>query len=678
MSAAPVIEAMSALPAKPRPFVNLLAKELRESRGSLAVGAFIFGLVPMFWGLLYLWMAHEWGMAFGLIMAMSAGWLYALAFGAQVVCRDLGRPQEWFLLARPVSTRAVVAAKLLAGGIVLAAVWCLAAGSDWLVYLCAKVTSGASHPNDSPVPLIVLSVLPMAASYLLAFGFAVLTRQTLAAALFAGLTLAAWMAAPLIWQPLLFLYPRWAGGADGSWAFTLAYAVCVAACTALAFWAAAREQAIRLGHKGLAWAVAAVVLALFAGAMHENGNSLSVVDAVEVKAAAGWGKESPWGWPHWWLVASQGEHCLGIAQGHFLDSVTSDLKVLRTELIHFRVDAQGRIRDLRRAPLWFDPTKQVRLANGPTIHHMPIPSFEYIARLDTGPTGEFVVTGASIRGSLIRMRLVWPASQEPRVVSWEESQVPVREQRSLALVSFSLDAQGALALYADGTEAGPPVPKLLCRLDWTPDPKEGETPVPLSNAWGPLTAEYKAAMAGGGRSWHAARFVITANDHWLCGGYSPVVRPDQTLRTGLEPIFGQPWPKVPKLKAPQLAWDLARPLVYVADSDGVRVVETLPGGGTEQRGQYQASVLSRWLRGQSRQLEMVGGSRLAELGSSALSLFDMTNPGRPRRLGFHNLSGSWGMAQVFVVNGQLLLRQRLAANNADRLMTLTQPPEIRR
>lgn len=112
-------------------FGNLVRKECLESREAAIAGLAIFGLVPAVLGLIeFALEGHHGVIPFAWLLVIGAGWLYAIIVGAHTVCRDWGKAEEHFLLAQPVSPRAVVGAKLITGAALVAVVLGAAVGWD--------------------------------------------------------------------------------------------------------------------------------------------------------------------------------------------------------------------------------------------------------------------------------------------------------------------------------------------------------------------------------------------------------------------------------------------------------------------------------------------------------------------------------------------------------------------
>jgi hypothetical protein len=621
-------------------FLNLLRKESRESRTVILVGACVFFVMPMLWSLIYLALDsyHEPGLPFSLLLTVTVGWLYAAILGAHTVCRDWGRPEEYFLLARPVSPRAAVGAKLLAGIIVLGCVLLGAAVADALTFFLPEgdvrffLFNGGVPLGREPYAILVgLALTAMLVSYLIAFAAAVITRQMLTSTLITVLLLLIWCAAPLIVQPLAVLHPviaisRLATDESNRWTTNLpciaAVLICVGTAIAASFAAAGWERTFRLGHKTLAWAFALVILALFAGAMFEVGNSLTVLDTAMLPPQSAIPS---------WQFATSGDRVLAVSNGG--DS---------RSLVTFRVDDRGRIQEY---------------AEG-TIYARGLWSIGYISQFDRNSAGEWSVNGlcqGGIPAPVFRMRLSWPDRSGPRITSLqvtvldEPRQDHLREYRpNYELLRFATSDRHAYVEF-DRTMSR----RAMYVYDWIEQDGLGRmvSPVRVLEEGTPEFVAWLQSEDLKNLQWHGLR-----DRYRMEMEYGPRSAPrldqvgliDRELsRTALENELGG-------RHSQRIEWDQQRNLAVVNDTQGLRVYGPSPEG-SQLLGENLASPLALAFRMGNVDLRLLSGQRAVEVGRSSLVLYDLADPARPRRVGFFNVQGQ--NPQVSEVNGRLVLWQ---------------------
>jgi hypothetical protein len=123
-----------------------------------------------------------------------------------------------------------------------------------------------------------------------------------------------------------------------------------------------------------------------------------------------------------------------------------------------------------------------------------------------------------------------------------------------------------------------------------------------------------------------------------------------------------------------IEWIPRGDLAVSSDRSGLRMFKvTGQVGETLQLvGEYRASLLATLLRGQTRQLNLLEGDRLAEICGQTLTLYDLSEPARPRRIGFFNLNPLATGSEVFATGGHLVLRQ-VTWPGPDELLVLDQP-----
>ena len=178
----------------------LLTKELRESRAALIAGAFIFLGLPLIWNLIFAAIdpKHESCPGLATNLLCLVGWIFCAVLAAQMVCRDFGRPQGDFLLARPITPAQVMQAKGLVGcGIVLGLVACVFA-LDWILTLFDPIHSQVTFPWI----VLVIGTAVCLGTFWLTFAAATITRNTLSGVLLAVLVLVILVVLPLVTSSL--------------------------------------------------------------------------------------------------------------------------------------------------------------------------------------------------------------------------------------------------------------------------------------------------------------------------------------------------------------------------------------------------------------------------------------------------------------------------------------------
>ncbi len=698
-------------------FAALFSKEWRESRVALLIGACIFLGMPTLWGLVYLALDrnHEPGAPFGLLLILGVGWLYAIVIGAHTVCRDWGRPEECFLLARPLSPRMAIGAKLLVSLTVVGLIELMAILADTLTYAISKGPELLTAGGNLALPgLFGLGLLSMVGTCLLSFAAAVVTRQTLTSTLLAVLVLVIWGAAPMIFRPLQFLHPSispdlldaigplprriWV---SPNLPFICAVSLCIGTALAISFAAAGWERTLRLGHKTLAWVFALTVLVLFGGAMREVGNSLSVVDAVVVPAPrqqAMYRSLSPW------LFVSKDGRALGMSRYDATQSSPDKRHYMGyKDLMSFRADEHGSIKDLRSATLYYSREADEAMRRSvPNFHSTNLFFVSYLSGFNVTSDGDWTICGIwnnGIPDQVFQMRISWPAAGGPRVTSLQFA-VPKEKKRYQAgearldrmLLRFATTDRHAYVEYVEREPSTSILslytrPRILYVFDWltsegldqptfpirvlregTPeyqawgqDPQEGE---PLASLeWHGPTTFREAGMSGSGsvdgRYLYPAEYGPTLARTVDTGAQMHTLMNHQAVLTRL----GEP-------DSQKIAWDQQRGLAMTSDRHGLRVFEPSPEG-PKLIGYTLASPLSMIFRKFPVSLTVLSGDRLAELGWSGLILYDIADAAHPRRLGYFNVRGR--SPQVVEVNGRLVLHHILGSAQQDQLLVLDVP-----
>jgi ABC-type transport system involved in multi-copper enzyme maturation permease subunit len=630
-------------------FPTLFWKEVRESRRALVAGLVIFWLMPAMWTLVYSFIEARsiMGGAMAWILLVAAGWLYAVVVGAQTICRDWGRPEEQFLLSRPISARQAVQAKLWAG--LLTVLLVVVAVSGWVLLV---MTHGREY-TEGIISLTDLAgmfaewwlpvVLAMVISFLLAFTAGVLTRQMLGSVLLAIVVLLLWVVGPMLSTRLVFLHPAWMSESrryeevrplgsflwktllDPFWLVALIVVVGLVA-VALAF--AGSQSRISLGPKRLAWGIALVVLGLFAGAMGEVGNSLRVRDQAMLELPRGQVES---------LVQADGRFMV-------VGSNSGDVAFKKSlPVVAFRVDEEGRIRDLRRA--W-----------------VPLPESTWSGWMKflMDGQGRLVVTMGSLSANgsdrgVTRLVVDWPVGREPQIASKSVAELPpVENEKSLHLASWASTKDYAYLVY-DLDYPGPDVsfwnrterPHQLCVFAWEgvrqarlvkeiAVPSETRvrlldgklvifrrTPMGKSGIRVEATAfdPEKPESLGDGRGWR-----------WVSRDYSSV-GPDQVARDWeLRWMLASPADRV-FVDYSNTAFGPAGRFVYISRPMGLEVQELNGQGQWTKVDRVSMSPLDYLFRAQTWPVLLTPNS-LIEQADSTLFYYDISDSAHPRQVGF--------------------------------------------
>ena len=174
----------------------LLGKEWAESRPAIIAGVAIFLGLPAIWTFVYAACVRQYEIfpLWATVLLMLGGWLYSAVVAAQIVCRDFGRRQGEFLLARPVTSANVLGAKITVGfGIVLGLVVLV---GIWEAILARCASS--SIDNDPPWHLLLGASVACLIAFWVALAAAAVTRQTLSGVMIAGLVLVLLLTVPLM------------------------------------------------------------------------------------------------------------------------------------------------------------------------------------------------------------------------------------------------------------------------------------------------------------------------------------------------------------------------------------------------------------------------------------------------------------------------------------------------
>lgn len=661
---------------RPHVFRNLLRKELRESRSEIIAGLWIFWAMPVCLQIIFaVFFSHDHEvlpvfLAFPLV---AFGWLYAVIVGAHTVCRDWGKAEEHFLLSQPVSPRLVVWAKLLAGAVVIFAVMVVVTlwGTGVAIISNAQYGDWASELNlQTALAAAIVLVCVLAIGYAFAFAAAVITRQMLAATLFAGLGLFIWMVAPFLSSRLQFLYPRFvmtdvdaapnriAGVlADVGAPFLALAATAVAACVILAMWSATQERVIRVGHKPLAWTVAVVVLALFGVAMGEVGNSLKVSDE-SVVADLG--------------VPTDTWHWITRSGNRFFILVPSSRSAESPDwpLITFGVNARGRIEGLRQAAVPDTAAKS--------------PERRWVRDFTAEPDGRVrvqAVDGRAINGN--RSRVVqegiqqflvnWPVDGSLNVLERSDLALPAARRTDCSvLTSYALTDTYGYLVYAeaptpearkDSGDRPYSWPSRLYVFAWADGPKPSpryEIPLPpggrvnISDGRLEIRKPVRTDASAGSWTWHVVRFDPNHPESFGDPRSWRFEQPQPRNVSGKDDELAY---LSRRLGAQRPAFAAGKGVVYVSDRFGLRVMRDTLDPRSRQPvllGEYRASPLATVFRATPAPV-LVGDSVLVEYIDNGLTAYDVSNPQHPRRIGFVSIGLSCGGTRVFGVGDNHLV-----------------------
>jgi hypothetical protein len=640
---------------------NLSRKEYRNAREVLIGGIAIFWILPIILEsfLLAINQDRE-SFPFAWALVAMVGWLYAVVIGAHTVCRDWGKPEEHFLLALPVSARQVVWAKLKAGAAVLLLVLSVAAAWDVLMGHWGVFERNWDVPTTITTVRWALAWLWIfVVGYLIGFTAAIVTRQMLASTLIGCLTLIVWFVAPLISSRLRFLYPNWwsilvsaKSPTDHSWLgfgwpFVALTALGLIACIGTALTYCTRERVIRLGHKQLAWTVALVMLTLLGLAIGEVGNSLAVRDQKEILKLEG---------PRYLVPASM------ISQGNQFYAASATpiyttpkhgyvSTTWRLQLASFRLDESGQIKDLRHADL---PDK---LSNsGRIIGFAMDESAELVLTLSRISPGKD--PHSDWNTSLLRLRMVWSSNGPPQVVSRTIVELPPDRPRISSVNRGWNDWEKTVSRYAYLQEWGSgdrheilPKGHKLYVFDWS----DGPNPQPRYEIQLPPNLY---ATIYGGNLWIKS----DENNSWALSKPLDPDRPELLLDK-------RNWAPDPDSDA-RAQNELARDgrdvagvdkrgdLWCVSDLLSLRVLRHPRPHEWELVGEYRASPLALWFRRYgNQQPKFLDKSLVLENGLSEIALYDISEPARPRRVGFFQTYVGWVYPTpqfLLVVEGNLL------------------------
>ncbi len=622
---------------RPSAFGNLIRKECQESRGAAIAGLAVFWLVPALLELLDLVLEGHYGtFPFAWSLLIGAGWMYAIILGAHTVCRDWGKAEEHFLLAQPVSAQAVVGAKLITGAMLVAGVIVLVAAWETLLAYWGgfgaafrPIQESVSYWHAARVTTIA-AISGMAVGYALAFAVAVITRQMLASTVVATLVLLVWAITPLLsshltrFSVLLFSPNGPAMIISGSFVFVSVLGLIVGVATSLV--CATRERAIRLGHKQLAWMISLVMLALFGVAMTEVGNSLQVRDQAEAFDSESW---------YWGSTRM-------IQRGNRFFISYCDCNGHAWSMATFRVADNGRIQDLRRAAV--PGMLPSLLLDGSNPDRKQVELRDELTGFAFNENGQLVVTRRRMRltgtrgcwrwtvANLWRTTLAWPDSGEPEILSRVELALP--PGKSLTDTASEYRHDDGLARYAYLEGEGK-----LYVFDWS----EGPHPTPRFEIPLPQDTDYVRVWGGklnvgvqSGDSKHGIKDVATFDaDH------PETLLDKQNWSFHVRSTLEHDWPQgFERPGGLLLQVDQHADIAYLSDLLGLRIARQTRTRIWETVGECRTSPLAMLFR-LVPQPKAFGDSLLIENGAQGFTAYDVSNPSRPRRVGFFNALASW-------------------------------------
>ena len=679
------------------PFGNLLRKELAESRGAFVVGLWGFCLMPAVLGLLYLLYDHELFVGFAIFPVIILGWFYAIVVGAHTVCRDWGRPEEHFLLAKPISPWQVVLSKLLVG-LATVAVVMITAGL-WDVGMAALSRDPTPAPGVDAL-LAVMTLSCVTGAFLLAFAVAFVIRQTLSSVLVTILILLIWVTGPLLTSRMTALHPRFvredfdhqlqSGDLLGfisielGYPFVIVVLLFLASCLAIAFVAAGQGRALPLGRRSLAWAIGLVIVGLFTAAMGEVGNSMTVRDTAPLEIGS---------------ITTHGNRVLVLDPNPTISYGTPPAIILPERQIQLITPPQLRSRQIVRPEMrldssarrtWnprvagfdVDPSGQMQSLQTLEIpiegsdglthfnllrSHYEAPDVLHLTALRSSPSDDS-------QPELWRLQVKWSVQGKPSVIFDEAVALPVddlitKEPNTLNIRQHAFSGAYLFLFYAvpkspEATE----LKGMLCVLDVSAG-KQVKL-IRRISVPGLVHLKVKDDRLELGCWFEVQKaFLYAALD----------VRPEslaglpETLDRSYLESFKIPAPPYWELRhSTRRIWAFARQgwastidlqdylldenrgLVYLSDRLGLRVMEY---DSNELIGEYRASPLAMVHRSDgSCRLVQVDDSLLLEIRNSGTLAFDISEPSRPRRIGFsaldHWIQAATATEQHLVLFGQ--------------------------
>ncbi len=631
----------------------LLKKEWSGARSERIAGIWTFWLMPLVIGGFYLtFLEFDPPVFFDIarILMGFIGWFYAIVLGAQTVCRDWGKAEEHFARSQPVTPRAIIWAKWCSGLLLLVMIF-----GPMLILGGLADRFDNSYGHDRLVmDLTVFGV--MVAGYAVAFAVAVVTRHTLTGILIAILVLATWWLMPLLSRRLMVLYPAYmtdtvpdteAGLAMRVGVFVLGCGVFAFLNLAVAWWFAPRESAFNPSGKSIAWTAVAIVLLAFSAAMSEVGSSLKVVDQSpwpEFKAQFGDWRTDQYGVPR------------GETPVHFASHDRTAFVLQRTkeglECVRVEIDSDGEIQT----------SDAVNLAESlglERVHwHQPV---DWVA---TGEDEGRVIVHAAFgkvgQEYLVRAEFRWARDGEPK---WSTPSIrpldpyPQRTHRHFA--SGDRYTYVLTSMLRDKDEPWEP-----CRLDiydWDDASASGprwSQELFYTTMW---MGEFGGQLALQAWTYHGDEFRnnTQANQYLMAAASVPLDDPEQLLKTIASRRWtdtSSPWWRF--VQERHYSHMQERNVIFCADQERFYGISfqsfVVRDGALEELGEYRFSPLAVMFRSYDTSLSQIDADRVLETGRSVLSVFDVSDPRRPRRTGYFNVA-SRGGASAFSLDDHLLL-----------------------
>jgi hypothetical protein len=528
----------------------------------------------------------------------------------------------------------------------------IAAAVAWDMMLAHWGAFGTDHYKELELMPTIFVVCVMAVGYSLAFATAVLTRQMLASTVVAALALLVWAIAPLLSSHLA----RFAGldsflpyGPYGSSPmirpFVFVSVLGLIVCVAASLFYSTRERVIRLGNKQLAWTIGLVILTLFGVTMTEVGNSLQVRDQVELVAS----------------TSSDSENMRMLQRGdHFFVSYYDHGHEGRWSMTTFRVADNGRIQDLRRASV--PGMMPQTLRNGEQL-------IDNLTRFAFDKNDHLVVSGKRMRArrfgrsdnddfeNLWRITLTWPDGGEPKVLSRAELTLPANKRLRNIMPEYQDNVSPCRYAYLIsevGEDRSAHKDKLYV-FDWS----EGSNPGPRFEI--PLPEDVGHVYLSRGKLYVSARRT------------NPKDRFRQVTFDAEHPeslLDKQNWSFRIPTDEYEWVWQFERPgglairedrhgdVAYLSDMLGLRVAQQTQAGRWEIVGECRTSPLAMLFR-LIPQPKVFDDSLLIERGFRGIIAYDVSNPSKPRRVGFFNaiLPSWWEEVPVLTTERHLVLRE---------------------
>jgi hypothetical protein len=692
----PVVRVTPGRVLRRRSYGGSLSGQQRELRATLVAGVCIFGALPLFVGLVYLWSdgPHRPPLFFGGGLLLAIGWLFALVAGARTGCCDWLRSDECAPAARYQSPRTRVLVTFAAGAVVIALSFAAGVAADGALHVLGRAAApdtSAAFPATGLAAAAVFPLLAMAVSYSLAFAAGVVTRQRRMSILLPVMLLATWAGLPFASNRFDFLLPASLldgngaieGSASSLWAFGLAVTCCIAMSIATTVAASTRKRPFRAGVRLPAAMAAVLGVLLFVTTWTEAGTALTPVDQCWLPPASG---ESQKLRSSSWQLLRCGDVCFALSDGcierHSEDRTAWMAKRL---VATFRIDAAGMIQDYREAQLAFSTRPGDLAAPGQYVHPTDLCPLRHLIDLKVNEAGEQVITGlwhGEATAGLCRIRIAWPADEEPRVVSRQLALLPEGQEggRRHLIMASSTDRHACLVCASDarasdssGVDLPYEWPRTLYRFAWSNESGLDlacERPAEFAED----SAEYRAIVnpepPRGSRG--TPQGLVWQTVAWCFDLEAP--RPGlPTLRATGYARWNAAWDRASEFLAaldrpggsppdrhewPTVTWDSSGRLACARDRLGLQVVRVDSAGDHRVVGEHRSPRFLRsledWQGTRSGSSALIDGSILAQVTGERLVLYDVSDVTRPRPTGYFTLPPQMTSPQVFDVGGYVL------------------------